>query len=133
MAKIVIFSQNYFFVTILEHSKLVFRTRVVRTVLSIIRQKKISPRPPPGKLRQLRIHRKIEIIKFMIKYSLEMRNHRFFGTGISNFMFEMTTSGARAVSFFTEKTQISAGRWLVENKICSEVTFEPKNKNAGLN
>ena len=31
----------YFFVTILEHSNLVFRTRVVRTVLPIIRQKKL--------------------------------------------------------------------------------------------
>ena len=61
---------------------------------------KISPRPPPGKLWQLPYTPQdwdAEKIKFMIKYSLEMRNHRFFGNGISNFMSEMTTSGARDV------------------------------------
>ena len=63
MAKIVIFSQNYLFVTILEHSKLVFRTRVVRTVLSIIRQKKLVLDPRPEIYDSYRIHRKIEMLK----------------------------------------------------------------------
>ena len=66
MAKIVIFSQNYFFVTILEHSKLVFRTRVVRTVLSIKIQKKIVLDPRPESYDSFRIPRKIVMPKNQI-------------------------------------------------------------------
>jgi hypothetical protein len=70
--------------------------------------KKISLRPPPGNLWQLPYTPQdwdAEKIKFMIKYSLEMRNHRFFGNGISNFMSEMTTSDARAVFIYLVSTE----------------------------
>ena len=68
-------------------------------MLVVTRQKKSVLDPRSESYNSYRIPRKIEMpkIKFMFKYAQKIRNHRLFGNGISNFMSEMTTSGARDV------------------------------------